>query len=86
MAQKHKYKVNRHMLGDIAYAPGDSRHLPPAEAAALVATGALTDLGPAPAAEDTETKIDPALNNKVDPPLKTPAAKPAPKARATKVR
>jgi hypothetical protein len=42
----HRYKVLRHMVGDQAYEPGDERVLNPADAAHLVASGAVKDLGP----------------------------------------
>jgi len=49
MAEKHTYTVNRAMHGDGRdYDRGDTRHLTEADAASLVATGALSLKGEAP--------------------------------------
>jgi len=71
---KHTYRVERHMIGDKPYAPGDTRDLTPAEAAQMVKVGALTDLGPAKAEKaeaEAENKAEPEVENKAE----APAAK-----------
>lgn len=66
---KHSYRVERHMIGDKPYAPGDTRELTPAEAAQMVRVGSLTDLGPAKAAEAEAVaeKAEPKPKNKAEP-------------------
>ena len=59
---KHSYRVERHMVGDQSYVPGDKRELEPSEAAHMVASGALTDLGPVKA-----EKAEPPVSNKAEP-------------------
>lgn len=67
---KHSYRVERHMLGDKPYAPGDARELEPGEAAHMVRTGALTDLGPVKAeAEPKAEKAEAKPKNKADAPV-----------------
>lgn len=48
MAEKHEYVVNRAMQGDKSYNRGDVRSLTEADAAGLLATGALTKKGGKP--------------------------------------
>lgn len=69
---KHIYRVERHMLGDRPFAPGDKRELLPGDAAHLVKSGVLTDLGPvknkkAPA--KPSGKASKPHSNKAEPPL-----------------
>ena len=51
MAEKQKYQVNRSMLGDKEYGRGDTREMTEAEAeaAGLLASGALSKPGEEPA-------------------------------------
>lgn len=80
---KHTYRVERPMIGDRPYAPGETRELTQAEAANMVRVGALTDLGPAAASEprDPEPSADgqakgkaaPKGRNKAEPPVENKA-------------
>lgn len=62
---KHLYRVERHIIGDKPYAPGDTRELTPGEAANMVRVGTLTDLGPVKAeGEASGEKAAPKVKNK----------------------
>lgn len=74
---QHRFRVERHMQGDKPYLPGDERNLNPGEAAHMVRSGALTDLGPIVEKADApvENKAEPALDNKAEKPAARKAAK-----------
>jgi hypothetical protein len=77
------YKVLRRLDGDKLYEPGDTREMIEADAAHLVATGAL-EPAKAKAEKAPANKMEPDLQNKADQPTSDSVADRAPARRGHK--